>query len=160
MWFCEGIAKKHCHKWGSHPFTFSHIQECLLVFVWYKHCLSTVIWCSLHKHVIRVTYSSSKISFTTACKLRDYVIISIVVMSSSVTRYYNGTVCFKNVSKCFNTNIYSYLDWSGGQSYNLYLNIVHFLTPVLIRHLWQLKTAVFLHWCLSLALLLNVNIHL
>ncbi len=23
-----------------------------------------------------------------------------------------------------------------------------FTTPVLIRHLWQLKTVVFLHWCL------------
>jgi hypothetical protein len=46
-----------------------------------------------------------------------------------------------------NTNIYSYLETSGGQSSNLYLNVVHFLTPVLIRHLWQLKTVVFLHWC-------------
>ncbi len=50
---------------------------------------------------------------------------------------------FKNVSNCLNTNIYSYLETSGGQSSNLYLNAVHFLTPVLIRHLWQLKTAVF-----------------
>jgi len=32
---------------------------------------------------------------------------------------------FKNVSNCFNTNIYSYLT-SGGQSSNLYLNVVHF----------------------------------
>ncbi len=24
-----------------------------------------------------------------------------------------------------------------------------FSTPVLIRHLWQLKTVVFLHWCLK-----------
>jgi hypothetical protein len=26
----------------------------------------------------------------------------------------------KNVSSCLNTNIYSYLDTSGGKSYNLY----------------------------------------
>jgi hypothetical protein len=32
---------------------------------------------------------------------------------------------------------------TGGPSSNLYLNIVHFLAPVLIRHLWQLKTVVF-----------------
>ncbi len=32
----------------------------------------------------------------------------------------------ENVSKCLNTNIYSYLEISGGQSFNLYLNIVHF----------------------------------
>jgi hypothetical protein len=32
----------------------------------------------------------------------------------------------KIVNNCFNTNIYSYLETSGGQSYNLYLNVVHF----------------------------------
>jgi hypothetical protein len=30
----------------------------------------------------------------------------------------------------------------------------NFSTPVLIRHLWQLKTVVFLHWCLKLAVVL------
>jgi hypothetical protein len=54
----------------------------------------------------------------------------------------------KIVSNCLNTNIYSDLETSRGQSYNLYLNVVYFLTPVLIRLLWQLKTVVFLHWCL------------
>jgi hypothetical protein len=33
---------------------------------------------------------------------------------------------FKNVNKYLNTNIYSYLEASGGQSSNLYLNVVHF----------------------------------
>ncbi len=33
----------------------------------------------------------------------------------------------KNVSNCLNTNIYSYLATSGGQSFNPYLNVVHFL---------------------------------
>jgi hypothetical protein len=32
----------------------------------------------------------------------------------------------KNVINCLNTNIYSYLETSGGQSSNLYLNVVHF----------------------------------
>jgi len=50
---------------------------------------------------------------------------------------------FKNLNSCLNTNIYSYLETSGGQSINLYLNVVHFSTPVLIRHLWQLNTVVF-----------------
>ncbi len=54
----------------------------------------------------------------------------------------------KNVNICLNTNIYSYLETSGGQSSYLYLDAAHFLTPVLIRHLWQLKPVVFLHWCL------------
>jgi hypothetical protein len=30
-----------------------------------------------------------------------------------------------------------------------------FSTPVLIGHLWQLKTVVFLHWCLIFDVLLN-----
>jgi hypothetical protein len=54
----------------------------------------------------------------------------------------------KNVNNCLNTNIYSNLETSGGQSSNLYLNVVHFSTPVLIRHMWQLKTVAFLLWCL------------
>jgi len=44
----------------------------------------------------------------------------------SFTRYElkltNGTV-----HSCLNTNIYSYLETSGGQSSNPYLNVVHFL---------------------------------
>jgi hypothetical protein len=46
---------------------------------------------------------------------------------------------------------YSYIETSGGQSYNPYLNAVHFFTPDLNRNLWQLKTAVFLHWYLLCA---------
>jgi len=32
----------------------------------------------------------------------------------------------KIVHNCLNTNIYSYLETSGGKSSNLYLNVVHF----------------------------------
>ncbi len=32
----------------------------------------------------------------------------------------------KNVNNCLNTNISSYLETSGGQSSNPYLNVVHF----------------------------------
>jgi hypothetical protein len=53
----------------------------------------------------------------------------------------------KNVNNCLYTNIYSYLETSGGISYNPYLNVVHFFNTR-VRHLWQLKTIVFLHWCL------------
>ncbi len=60
----------------------------------------------------------------------------------------------KNVNSCLNTNIYSYLETSGGQNSKLYLNVVHFSTPMLIKHLLQLKTVVLLHCCL-IRLLLN-----
>ncbi len=61
----------------------------------------------------------------------------------------------KNVNNNLNTNIYSDLETSGGQSSNTYLNVVLFSTPVLIRQLWQLKTVAFLHWCLICIVLLN-----
>jgi hypothetical protein len=32
----------------------------------------------------------------------------------------------EHVSNCLITNIYSYLEISGGTSYNLYLNVLHF----------------------------------
>ncbi len=45
----------------------------------------------------------------------------------------------KIVNNCLNNKIYSYLEISGGQSSNLYLNVVHFSTPGFIKHLWQPK---------------------
>ncbi len=35
-------------------------------------------------------------------------------------------LALENVNNCLNTNIYFYLETSGGQSSNLYLNAVHF----------------------------------
>ena len=58
----------------------------------------------------------------------------------------NGTAHFKNVNNCLNTNIYSYLE-----TYK-YLMLFNVSKPELIRNLWQLKTAVSLHWCLICAL--------
>ncbi len=37
-----------------------------------------------------------------------------------------GPHALKNVNICLNTNIYSYLETSGGQSSNVYSNVVHF----------------------------------
>jgi hypothetical protein len=37
----------------------------------------------------------------------------------------------KNVKYCLNTNIYSYLETSDGQSSNLYLNVLHFFNALL-----------------------------
>jgi hypothetical protein len=43
---------------------------------------------------------------------------------------------------------------AGGQISNFFM-LFMFSTLELIRHLWQLKTVVFLHWCLICAFLLN-----
>jgi hypothetical protein len=37
----------------------------------------------------------------------------------------------KNVNDCLNTDIYSYLETSGDESSNLYLNVVHFFNTSL-----------------------------
>jgi len=52
----------------------------------------------------------------------------------------------KNVNNCLNTNIYSYIETSGGQSSNLILiyMLVHFFNAS-VNYLWQFETVVFLH---------------
>ncbi len=54
----------------------------------------------------------------------------------------------KNVDNCLNTNIYSYLETSGGKSYKIYLNTVHFFNT-------SVKTVVLLHWYPMSAVLLE-----
>jgi hypothetical protein len=39
---------------------------------------------------------------------------------------------FKIVNDCSNTNIHPYLETSGGQSSNLYLNVIHFFNTSVI----------------------------
>jgi len=65
----------------------------------------------------------------------------------------------KIVNSCWNIKITFYLETSGGQNLNLYLNVVHFFNTS-VRHQWQHNTVVFLHWCLIHAVLLNVQSHL
>jgi hypothetical protein len=50
-------------------------------------------------------------------------------VANSLTYYDIATMeqhTFGNVNNCLNTNIYSYLEKSGGQSSTLYLKVVHF----------------------------------
>ncbi len=44
--------------------------------------------------------------------------------------FHNGTVRIKNVNCCLNTKVYCYLETSGGQSSNLYLNVCFFNASV------------------------------
>ncbi len=50
----------------------------------------------------------------------------------------------KYVNNFLNANLEAY----GGQSYNLYLNIVHFFNARVNYTSVAAKTVVFLHWCL------------
>jgi len=56
-----------------------------------------------------------------------FLLLSLIFHSLLNKIVFNGTARFKNVNNCLNTNIYSYLETSGGQSSNPYLNVVHFL---------------------------------
>jgi hypothetical protein len=66
----------------------------------------------------------------------------------------------KNKSNCLNTKIYSYLETYGVKVLIYIQMLFTFSTLVLIRHLWQLKTVVFLHRCLIRAVLLLYLLHL
>ncbi len=71
----------------------------------------------------------------------------------------NDTTQLKNVNNCLNRIIDTYFVTSGGQSSNLYLNVVvNFFSTSLIKHLWHLKTVVFLHRCLIHAVVLCLEI--
>ncbi len=60
---------------------------------------------------------------------RSFIINLYHFEDSNCLKSSNGTERFKNVFKKvknhLNTNIYSYLEAPGGQSSNLYLNVVH-----------------------------------
>ncbi len=53
--------------------------------------------------------------------------VMILGWSHNSVRLSNGAAHhLKNVNNCLKTNIYSYLETSGGQGSNLYSKIVHF----------------------------------
>ncbi len=82
-----------------------------------------------------------------------YVLSSLMTLTRPYLDHPMEQHTLKNVDNCLNANTYYYLETSGGQCSNLYLNVVHFSTSVLIIHLWQLMTVVFLDWCLIRAVL-------
>jgi hypothetical protein len=64
----------------------------------------------------------------------EYNFLQVVILFTFSEQLFigsNGTAHFKNANNCLNTDIYSYLEASGGQSYNLYLNVVHFFNSSL-----------------------------
>ncbi len=44
---------------------------------------------------------------------------------TTITIDTNGTARFKNATNCLNTEIYSYLETSGGQRSNLYIKVAY-----------------------------------
>jgi hypothetical protein len=57
----------------------------------------------------------------------DWILIINLKLLSYILRKLMEQRTLRNVSNYLNTNIYSYLETSGGQNYNLYLKVVHFL---------------------------------
>jgi hypothetical protein len=65
-------------------------------------------------------YNKAKHSIVLSVILLSAVLPSVILLFTMEQRD------FKNENNCLNTNIYSYLETSGGQSSNQYLNAVHF----------------------------------
>jgi len=88
-------------------------------------------------------------------KRRVTTVLPKIAMLLDLTKLaINGTASFKN---CLNTYIYAYLRdiwWS--KFYSIFKCSSFFSPPVLIRHLRQLKTVVFLQWFIKYAVLLLV----
>ncbi len=61
------------------------------------------------------------VSFVKSCNIFVYLKVFFSNKLDLMERH-----ALKNVNNCLNTNIYSYLETSRGQSSNLYLNVVHF----------------------------------
>jgi hypothetical protein len=108
-----------------------------------------VIIYNCHMFIVQATGIDSEQTANT-CNLNDCNKSLVKLAKPNLS---NGPARFKNVNNCLNTNMYSYLETSGGQSYNLYLNVLIFSIQGLNRHLWHPKTVVLLHWCLICALL-------
>ncbi len=69
----------------------------------------------------------------------------------------NETGTSKNVNNCLNTNIYSCFERCGGQSSNLYLNVVLFFNTSVYYASGAVKIAVFPQRYLICAVLLTKN---
>jgi hypothetical protein len=108
--------------------------------VWMGRVGGGGVGCVGDQHMIYMAIQ--RIAFLTTDVLKDNIIL--------VKQH-----TLKNVNSYWNTNISFYLETSGGQNSNLYINVFHFSTPVLIKHLWQLKAVVFLHRCLIRAILID-----
>ncbi len=99
----------------------SHLKSSLIEHFVFRQSRSMIIsyneW-TRKKESFYKKYSSSK-----------YIVnlsLMVTYLKYKPLFYFNGTSYFKNVNNYFNANIYSYLETSGGQSSNLYLNAVHF----------------------------------
>ena len=55
-----------------------------------------------------------------------YSTVRIMHVESFIVQAAMEQHALRSVNNCLNTNIYSNLEASGGQSSNLYLNLVHF----------------------------------
>ncbi len=62
--------------------------------------------------------------------MRNVVMLSVVMLSDVVPNIQMEQHTLKYVNNCLNANIYSYLETSSSQIYNLYLNLVHFFGVV------------------------------
>jgi hypothetical protein len=68
-----------------------------------------------------------KIDYPKPCEFLNYKYATELARISYITMEQHA---LKNLSICLNTNNYSYLETSGGQSSNLYLNVNFFNTNV------------------------------
>ncbi len=110
----------------------------------------------------------SNVLFKILCKrttcyslINYYIWFKCLIFISGIlqisTKLPKGTAHLKNVNNCLNTNTYSYLETSCGQSSNQYINVVHFFSTSVNQILVAAKAVVFLQLCLICIVLLTLG---
>jgi hypothetical protein len=81
-------------------------------------------WCC-SAEIIRLSVSLMFVIILLSVILLNILLLSVMLLNA-ILLVTTELHTLKNGSNCLNTNIYSYLETSGGQSSILYLNIVNF----------------------------------
>ncbi len=111
----ERLAKyKHSSILGSYV----SFEENELLRIWSKDsnmCCGTHLNNLAQLQVVKLLHTENS---------KRFVKILCILLRLASFKLWNSTLNI--VNNCLNTNIYSYLETSGGQSSNLYLTVVHF----------------------------------
>jgi hypothetical protein len=78
----------------------------------------------MEQHILDTNAGKQLINSGLEKILRFLLALTFCVIKKCLLQMEQHTL--KDVYNCLNTSIYSYLETSGGQSSNLFLNVVHF----------------------------------
>jgi hypothetical protein len=121
---------------------YCHLMTCLQMSFSFCRRLNLLQWQTIHVVLVRVV---RKLTGENVWKPESCLAEFFKFKLGYFCYKYNGTTHFKNVNNDLNTNIYSYLETSGGQISSLYSSFFQHQSQL---DIWISLRLVFLHWCL------------